>query len=220
MRRLYMTVGPVVGLALIFAATGVLLDRDAMLFLGGMLVGAFVGGGKLVILGGAVETAPLSAWQVAGLVVYSDLATASIVMANMPFLYRMPGVGQRLADLRTASFQVMKSHGWMRRFAFLGAAVFIALPFQGTGAILGVLAGRVLGLSRWGVLGATLLGSAVGSVIIATAGSLVSAHITNLTRSPLLGLTVAALMLAGAYVFGRSFLAMPVTRPAESDGDS
>jgi len=97
--RVAMTVGPFVGFALILAVASIASGFGAVMWLAGIELGSFVGGGKFVIFSGVLRdvimgifgdvpsTAPPSPWVLAGMVVYGDIATASVLLANMGVLY-------------------------------------------------------------------------------------------------------------------------------------
>ena len=204
--RFLMTIGPLLAYGLILLVAAILSGRDAAFFLLSMTIGGFIGGGKLVILAGAVSTAPVKIWTLAGLVVYVDIATALIIMANMHLLYRIPALGRRLAMAREAGFRVLTLHKWMRRAAEIGLSLFIAVPFQGTGAVLGVVLGRILGLSRLAIFFTILGGSTVGSVLVAFVGNMGRDEITKLVDAPLLGLAAVGGSLLTTFLLGRWFV--------------
>lgn len=204
-RRL-MTLGPLVAFAFILAVTLLVKGHAAMTFLLGMTIGGFVGGGKLVILAGAVEGAPIGMWPLVGMVVFGDTATALLIMANMHHIYRIPALGRRLAAAREAGFQVLNFHRWMRRAAEFGLVVFIAAPFQGTGAVLGVVLGRILGLSRLAIFLSIFVGSSLGAMFVALAGRLGEDELTKISDNPILGVVSIVITLVITFFLGRWFL--------------
>jgi len=201
-----MTVGPVAGFGLILLITALWVGRPAALFLLGMTVGGFIGGGKLVILAGAVINAPVSMLPIAGMVVYGDVSTALLIIANMHHLYRMPAVGRRLAAAREAGFRVLRIHKRMRLTTELFLIIFVAAPFQGTGAVLGVVLGRILGLSRLAIVSTTLLGSTIGSSLVVLAGKLGQDEIAKIADNPVLGIGTVIVTLTASFYFGKWFL--------------
>jgi hypothetical protein len=201
-----MTIGPVVGFGLIILGTALWAGRAAGIFLLGMTIGGFVGGGKLVVLAGAVAGAPVSMLPLAVMVVYGDVTTALVITANMHYLYRIPAIGRRLAAAREAGFRVLKVHKWMRRTAELGLVIFVAMPFQGSGAVLGVILGRILGLSRLAIVSMTLLGSGIGASFVVLAGKLGQDEIAKLADNPVLGFGTVIVTLAATFCFGKWFL--------------
>jgi Putative small multi-drug export protein len=203
--RVALTVGPVGGFGLLLLATAVLVSPGAAGFVASMAVATFVGGGKLVILAGAVERAPVGPWELAGLIVYIDVATALVVLGGMHHLYRIPGVGRRFAAARETGWRVLRHNPWMYRVTWLSLAGFVAVPFQGTGALVGVVLGRLLGLSRRSIVIATALGSLVSAVALALAGDYWQAEITALAARPVLAFTMVV-AVAGVTILGSYWL--------------
>lgn len=201
-----MTFGPLIGFILIIVGTHLWGGSRASIFISSMSLGGFIGGGKLVILAGALDTAPIHIWPIAAMVVYGDVATALLIMGNMHYIYRIPALGRKLASARQAGFHVLQVHKWIRRMAETGLILFIAMPFQGTGALLGVILGRILGLSRLGIFLCTLAGSALGSTIVALAATFGRNKITMIAQNPYVGITAVILTLLATILLGRWFL--------------
>lgn len=201
-----MTIGPLAGLGLILLAALLAWSYKASAFLAAVLLGSFVGGGKFVIFGGLPTAAPLGVWWLAGLVVYADLATALVLMANMSVFYRMPLLGRRLAACHDAGWHVLRTHRWMRRAAWLGVAVFVAAPFQGSGAVVGTFLARLLGLSRLATMAAIGFGSVVGCYALAVIGDVWQERIRQVATNPVVGAVVLAVTIAILVVLGRWFM--------------
>lgn len=193
--QLALVVGPLAGFGLILVVTALSLSPAAAGFVASLAAGTFVGGGKLVILAGAVESAPVGHWPLAALVVYIDVATAMVVMGSMPHLYRLPGIGRRLAAARASGERLLERNLWMRHATWLSLAGFVAVPFNGTGALMGAVLGRLMGLSRSSIVTATGAGSLVGSTVLALVGEYWAERIDALAERPLLGLAVVAVVI-------------------------
>jgi uncharacterized membrane protein len=223
--RCLMTIGPLVGFGLILLAASLAAGAITATFLAAMELGSFIGGGKLVIFGSAVasavaisifgraiESVNVSAWVLAGMVVYGDIGTCLIMMANMTVLYRTPWVGRRLALAHEAGWYVLRANPWMRRVAWFGVAVFVAAPFQGSGAVIGTIIARILGLSRFGTLSAMVVGSATGCSALALLGNVGRRQAEDIVSHPWISLIIlvailVALALAGRWFVGHSVAA-------------
>jgi uncharacterized membrane protein len=199
--------GPLVGFALILSVAGIVGDPGAVSFLLSVAVGTFVGGGKLVILAGAVDQAPVGHWELAALVVYIDVATALGVLGGMQHFYRIPWVGQRLNRARRSSARLLRRNPWMHRMAFLTLVGFVAIPLNGTGALVGAFLGRLMGLRRSAIVVATACGSTATAVTLALASGLSAEHINALVDRPYVGLIAVALVLTLTVAISRWALA-------------
>lgn len=205
--RLAFVTAPFAGFGLILLSTWLLGGGEEAGFVAGMAAGAFFGGGKLVILAGAVDEAPVGIWELAALIIYMEVATALVVIGGMHVLYRLPGAGPRIASARESGWRFLQRHPWTYHATWASLAGFVAVPFNGTGAFVGALLGRMLGLSRWAILTATACGSVTGSASLALAGDLWAERINALAGHPVLALaavlTVATLaIVTSKWMFG------------------
>jgi len=219
--RLAMTIGPFIGFGLILFVAWAVYGRGTAAWLFGAEVGSFIGFGKFVIFGEMIRSViaslvgyvPRSAmpnpWVLAAVVVYGDLGTALVMMANMTVLYRAPFLGRRLAACHEAGWQVLRTHRWMRRMAWLGVAVFIAAPFQGTGSVVGTILARLLGMSRLQTMSSVAAGSVAGCFGLAVLGAYGRRRIEHIANHPVaaivfLVITVVVLVLIGRWFLGQT----------------
>lgn len=211
--RAIMTFGPTLAFVLVVAAVYVFRGARAAWFLAAMAAGCFVGGGKLVIFAGAAETAPLGVWSLAALVIYGDVAAALFMLANMHHLDRVRWVGPRLAGAHEAARGVLRANAWMRKLMWSGVALFVAVPFQGTGAVMGAVLGRVLGLTAGSIFTSITAGTVGSAVLLALLGRLWQRRITWLVENPVIGVVVVVVCLAVTVWLGKWFM----TRGGGSD---
>jgi len=204
--RLAMILFPLLGFGAITAGIAYAKGETEALFLLGMAAATFLGGGKLVVFAGAVDGAPLGTLALATLVVYCDMGTALIMIANMQSFYRIPLLGRRLAAMREAGYRVLDARKWIRRASWLGLAIFVAVPFQGTGAVVGVILGRIIGLGRAAILASIAVGSSAGVLALAAVGGNQQRQITEIARYPLLAAVVVGTCLVATFLLGRWFL--------------
>ena len=217
--RVIMTVGPFAGFGLLVLIAALCRGHRAAWFLAGAEVGSFIGAGKFVILAGVPRAAPLGVWPLANLVVYGDVATMLVMLANMHLLYRMPFVGHRLAQMHEASWYVLRANPWMRRMAWFGIILFIAVPFQGTGAVGGTILARLLGLSVLATVTAIPLGSALGCYPIALLGLYGRARgFEEIAEHPVAAILFFLVLIAVIVVLGRRFTGTTLRRKEEAAG--
>lgn len=95
------------------------------------------------------------------LVTYQDVMVALFMAFHVGFLFRLPKIGPKIAELIVDGELILSVQPWMRRLTFAGLVAFIAFPLAATGSVGGAIFGRLLGLSRW----ATFWGSVIGAVI-------------------------------------------------------
>jgi uncharacterized membrane protein len=102
-------------------------------------------------------------WHVAILVVYMDISIGFIAVFNIGLLFRMPGFGIMLRDLREFGNLMLRKNPWMGKATFAGTCAFVMFPLAGTGAIGGSLFGQLLGMSRRRTMFAITVGACIGS---------------------------------------------------------
>lgn len=92
---------------------------------------------------------------------FQDVMVALFLSVHIGFMFRLPYLGHKIAELTVDGELILSHHPWMRRFTFLGLLAFIAFPLAATGSAGGAIFGRLLGLSRRAIF----WGSAIGGVI-------------------------------------------------------
>jgi uncharacterized membrane protein len=103
----------------------------------------------------------LSPTELFWMVTYQDVVVALFFAFHVGFMYRLPWVGPKIAELSADSEFILAHQPWMKRLTFLGLLAFIAFPLAATGSVGGAIFGRLLGLSRWAIF----WGSAIGAVL-------------------------------------------------------
>jgi hypothetical protein len=212
--KVLMSLGPIAALVVAIVALLAFGGWQTTAFFAGAVAGNFLGAGKLVIFMGAVDGAPLGVWAIACLVVLSDAGTALFMLANIHHVDRLPVVGPTLARSHAAGMRILRANRWLRRLTGVGVALWVAFPFQGTGAVLGVVLARLVGLSRLGTLVAITLGASAGAFPLALLGRVAQRHIQQLAERPALGLATLATCILATVVLGRWLTGRA---PAESE---
>lgn len=100
------------------------------------------------------------------LVTYIDFMAAIFVAFHMGIIFRLPYVGEKLAMLVWDGKQLLMTHRWIRRMAFVGLVMFVVFPTSTTGSIGGSIFGRLLGMGRIQTVIGVLMGSLLGNGIM------------------------------------------------------
>ncbi len=204
--RALMSFGPTLLFLVFWVALYLVRGARTAWFLAAMAAGCFVGGGKLVIFAGASARAPLGVWPLAALIIYADIASGLFMLANLHHLDRIRVIGPRLATAHDAARGVLRANPWMRRLMWLGVVFFVLIPFQSTGAVIGVVLGRVLGLTRAAIFSAIVVGTTVSAVLLALLGRLWRTRITWLVENPVIGVVVVVVCLVATVWLGKWFM--------------
>jgi uncharacterized membrane protein len=140
--------------------------------------------GKLAIFGGLAESSPLDPWGVALLSVAVDAVLAISLALGLSPILRLPRIGTWLRGAHARAAAVLTDYPRLKRMAFWGAALFVALPLPGSGWIGGTFAGQLVGLSRPRGVAAIVIGSTVVSVVFASLASVLGQEAEVMLRNP------------------------------------
>ncbi|RKY96171.1 MAG: hypothetical protein DRQ06_02055, partial [Candidatus Hydrothermota bacterium] len=60
-----------------------------------------------------------------------------------------------------------EKYGWVKPLRFVGIMLFVMVPFQGSGGLVGSILGRLIGMKPWNIFFAISMGSITGCLLIA-----------------------------------------------------
>jgi len=153
-------------------------------------------------------------YHMALLVVYLDLTFGFISVFNVGVLFRIPGFGKKLQNLRSFGHLMLRKNAWMRKATFAGTCLFVMFPLSGTGAIGGSLFGQLLGMTRRRTMTAICVGAMIGSFGLA---ALADSLPDNVTESPVFKFGGLAFILVAVTFLTKLYRAMS---PDEDAGDA
>jgi uncharacterized membrane protein len=122
---------------------------------------SFVFFGRFTIIAGT--SLGLPATHLFWMVTYQDVMVALFFAFHVGYMYRLPWVGPKIAELSVDSEFILAHQPWMKRLTFLGLLAFIAFPLAATGSVGGAIFGRLLGLSRWAIFWGSTIGAIIGN---------------------------------------------------------
>lgn len=180
-------VGPLAATAGVLLALGLTRGYDFVLKLVGTAIGTFFGLGRFVILLGSDQPArhaalsPEHAGEAArykfmtsvelfAMVTWMDVLAATLLIFHAGFLYRIPWLGPRMLALHGDGQFFLRYQPWIRRFTFVGLAMFVMIPVAATGSVGGAILGRLLGMTRRASLLAILCGTLAGNAMMFSLG--------------------------------------------------
>jgi uncharacterized membrane protein len=154
--------------------------------------------GKFAVFGGLSSKSPLDPWGVAllGTIVDTFLAV-TLALGLEPFL-RLPRIGTWLRNAHARAAKALHEYPGLKRMAFWGAAIFVALPLPGSGWMGGTFASQLVGLSRLMGVAAIAVGTAMVTIVFASLAEFVGAEAEPMLKSPWLyvgGTIVLALIV-------------------------
>lgn len=154
--------------------------------------------GKLTIFGGLAPNSPLDPWGIALLSVAVDGVLALGLSLGLSPILKLPGIGAWLRSTNAKASQALSQYPRLKRMAFWGTALFVALPVPGSGWVGGSFAAQLLGLGRPMGVAAIVIGSAVVSAAFAGLAVALGSEGEKIMRSPWIataGLIVMLILL-------------------------
>ncbi|MDK2916210.1 MAG: hypothetical protein PWR25_767 [Euryarchaeota archaeon] len=106
-------------------------------------------------------------WLAAFTLAFLDVVGGLFMAWNFPLVLRIPYVGPWISRFMEAGRTFLDRRPWLERLYFVGLIAFVALPFDGSGSIIGSVVGRMLGMTKAEVLSCIAVGGFIGSFAIA-----------------------------------------------------
>ncbi len=138
---------------------------------------------------------------VASAIAFVDIITSYFLLWNLYIAKKIPLIGGWFIKFENFGAQKMKEKPWVKKIAFLGVALFVVFPFQGSGGVGASILGKVIGMNKYHAWTAIIVGSFSGCLVIATisyylGGAVMKAFETGLFQ----GIGLIAL-IAVAFIF-------------------
>jgi uncharacterized membrane protein len=137
-------------------------------------------------------------------IAFVDMVVALFLVWNYDFAKKIPLVGKFIMKIEQRGKLSEEKYGWVKPLRFIGIMLFVMVPFQGSGGLVGSIVGRLIGMKPWITFLAITLGAIIGCMLIAffAQAFLIFAEInTILTILLIVVLAVIALLI----VFRKKF---------------
>lgn len=132
-------------------------------------------------------------------VAFIDIVVALFLVWNYDLAKKIPLIGKFMIKVEDAGKRSSEKYGWVKPFRFIGIVLFVMIPFQGSGGLVGSIVGRLIGMKPWNTFIAISVGAITGCLLIA--------QFTELMRSVfvknfLLGMLIIIILLViGVMIF-------------------
>ena len=160
-----------------------------------------VGGGEINIpfFNTPLIVPSIDPFVVALSIAFVDIVIALFLVWNYDLAKKIPLVGKFMDKVEKIGRKSSTKYGWIKPLRFIGIILFVMVPFQGSGGLVGSIVGRLIGMKRWNIFFAISIGSISGCLLIA--------HFADLIRSVfiqdfLMGILIVIIILvAGIMIF-------------------
>lgn len=100
-------------------------------------------------------------------IAFVDICVALFIALNYDLAKTIPAVGSFMKKIERISMRKQNKISWLRPLHFLGIVLFVIIPFQGSGGLVGSIVGRFIGLSAVETVIAISIGAIGGCMLIA-----------------------------------------------------
>jgi uncharacterized membrane protein len=125
-------------------------------------------------------------------IAFVDIIVALFLVWNYDLAKKIPLIGNFIDKIEKIGKKTSSKYNWIKPLRFIGIMLFVMVPFQGSGGLVGSIIGRLIGMKPWNIFLAISFGSIFGCILIAYfADFVLSIFIQNF----LLGLLVVIIVI-------------------------
>jgi len=100
-------------------------------------------------------------------IAYVDFIVALFLIWNYDLAKGIPFIGGFMRKVETIGQKSSSKYGWIRPLRFIGIMLFVMVPFQGSGGLVGSILGRLIGMKPWTTLLSITIGAVLGCTLLA-----------------------------------------------------
>ena len=159
---------PIILGSAVFGIIGLLLEEAMRVKYWPLITGYFfppLGKESIIPLGIGFGIHPL---VMALSIAFVDIVVALFLVWNYDLAKKVPFVGKFMIKVEEKGKNVEQKYGWIKPLRFIGVVLFVMVPFQGSGGLVGSIVGRLIGMKPWNTFFAISLGAIIGCLLIAT----------------------------------------------------
>lgn len=139
-----------------------------------------------------VSVDPLS---IALAIAFVDIVVALFLVWNYDLAKKIPLVGRFMEKVEKIGKSSEDSYGWVKPLRFIGIILFVMVPFQGSGGLVGSILGRLIGMKPVHTFCAISIGAVTGCLLIAYFSDLILSFVV---KNLLIGvLVLISILVAG-----------------------
>ena len=153
-----------------------------------------VTGGELTIpiLNRYIVAPSINPLLMAMTIAFVDIIKALFLLWNCDLAKKIPLIGKFMIKVENIGKSSSDKYSWIKPLRFIGIILFVMVPFQGSGGLVGSIVGRLIGMKPLNTFFAISIGAIVGCLLIAYfADAILSVFVTNF----LFGLLIIIILL-------------------------
>lgn len=136
-------------------------------------------------------------------IAFVDVVVALFLVWNYDLAKKIPIIGKFMIKVEEKGNTAEEKYGWIKPLRFIGIVLFVIVPFQGSGGLVGSIVGRLLGMKPWNTFFAICFGAIIGTLLIATF-SKAFLNLAKINATLAIALVViAAIIIIAFYLYKR-----------------
>ena len=100
-------------------------------------------------------------------IAFVDFIVALFLIWNYDLAKNIPLIGTFMKKVESIGETSSNKYSWIKPLRFIGIMLFVMIPFQGSGGMVGSIVGRLIGMKPWTTLISITLGAVIGCTIVA-----------------------------------------------------
>ena len=100
-------------------------------------------------------------------IAFVDIIVALFLIWNYNLAKKIPLIGKFMIKVEEKGKNVEEKYGWIKPLRFIGIMLFVMIPFQGSGGMVGSIVGRLVVMKPWNTFFAISIGAVIGCLLIA-----------------------------------------------------
>ena len=137
-------------------------------------------------------------------IAFIDIIVALFLVWNYDLAKKIPFVGKFMEKVETIGKSASDKYGWIKPLKFIGIVLFVMVPFQGSGGLVGSIVGRLIGMKPWNIFMAITSGAIIGCVMIAYFADAILGVLVKNFMLGLLLLIVILMVIVMIFVYRKS----------------
>ncbi len=147
---------------------------------------------------------PIDPLVMAIAIAFVDIVVALFLVWNYDLAKKIPLVGDFMEKVEKIGRNSSEKYSWVKPLRFFGIILFVMVPFQGSGGLVGSILGRLIGMKPRNTFLAITIGTIIGCTLIAYFSNLIlDVFVTNFLQL-LLVLVVILVIAIMIYVYKKT----------------